>query len=182
MIIVGFVVGGLLVSIVILMVMGVNIGIIIINIIVSFGYVCRGDEFCRVFVAAMVYDFFNLFSVVIFFFFEIMFGFLEKMGVSFVGLLVGGDVMDVGGFNFIKFIVKFLVKFLENFVLGGLFDMVMGVVMVLFGILIIFVVIILIGKLLKLLMVGKVKDILYLVVGCGLILGIMFGMVIMVLV
>lgn len=44
-IIVGMVVGGLFIIIVIFMMMGVNIGISIINILVSFGYVVKKDEF-----------------------------------------------------------------------------------------------------------------------------------------
>jgi len=181
-IIVGLVAGGLPVSIAIPMVMGANIGTTITNTIVSLGHVRRGDEFRRAFAAATVHDFFNLLSVAIFLPLEIMFGFLEKMGASLAGLLVGGGPMDVGGFNFIKPIVKPPVKFLENSVLGGLPDMATGVLMALLGIVTIFLVITLIGKLLKSLMVGKAKDILHSAVGRGPISGISSGTVITVLV
>lgn len=108
-IIVGFVAGGLLVEIVIFMVMGVNIGIIVINIFVSFGYMCCKEEFCCVFVSVIIYDFFNFFVVLIFLFLEMMFGILEKVLYWFVlFLFVIGD-MSMKGFDFIKLIIKFVI-------------------------------------------------------------------------
>ncbi|MVF13615.1 Na/Pi cotransporter family protein [Ketobacter sp. MCCC 1A13808] len=181
-IIVGLVAGGLPVSIAIPMVMGANIGTTITNTIVSLGHVRKGDEFRRAFAAATVHDFFNLLSVAIFLPLEIMFGFLEKMGASLANLLVGGDPMDMGGLDFIKPIVKPPVKFLESSVLGGLPDMATGIAMAVLGIVTIFIVITLIGKLLKSLMVGKAKDILHSAVGRGPVSGITSGTVITVLV
>ena len=90
--------------------------------------------------------------------------------------------MDVGGFNFIKPMVKPPVRFLENSVLGGISDSFTGVVMISVGIVAIFVVITLIGKLLKSLMVGKAKEILHAAVGRGPISGITSGTIITVLV
>ncbi len=181
-IIVGLVAGGLPVSIAIPMVMGANMGTTITNTIVSLGYVRKGEDFRRAFAAATVHDFFNLLSVFIFLPLEIMFGFLQKAGAVLANFLVGGSSMDVGGFNFIKPMVKPPVRFLENSVLGGISDSFTGVVMISVGIVAIFVVITLIGKLLKSLMVGKAKEILHAAVGRGPISGITSGTIITVLV
>lgn len=181
-IIVGLVAGGLPVSIAIPMIMGANIGTTITNTIVSLGHVRRGEEFRRAFSAATVHDFFNLLSVLIFLPLEIMFGILEKSAAWVSGLLVGADSMDMKGLNFIKPMVSPPVKFVENSVLGGLPDMASGIAMVLLGIVVIFGVITLIGKLLRSLMVGKAKDILHSAVGRGPVSGITSGAMVTVLV
>ncbi|RLU02023.1 Na/Pi symporter [Ketobacter sp.] len=181
-IIVGLVAGGLPVGIAIPMVMGANIGTTITNTIVSLGHVRQGEEFRRAFSAATVHDFFNLICVVIFLPLEIMFGLLEKMGAMASQWLVGGDSMSMNGFDFIKPLVKPPVKFLENTVLGGLPEAVAGTLMIALGIVTIFMVITLIGKLLKSLMVGKAKQILHSAVGRGPVSGIASGTVITVLV
>lgn len=181
-IIVGLVAGGLPVIIAIPMVMGANIGTTITNTIVSLGHVKEGEEFRRAFAAATIHDFFNVISVIIFLPLEIAFGFLEKMGAYLSEFMVGGDAMSMKGFNFIKPLVKPPVKFLQDTVFGSLPDMVSGVVMIVLGITLIFFVITAIGKLLKVLMVGRAKDILYTAVGRGPISGMASGTLITVLV
>ncbi len=182
-IIVGLVAGGLPVEMAIPMVMGANIGTTITNTIVSIGMVKASDEFKRAFSAATIHDFFNLLSVIIFLPLEIMFGFLEKLGAYFSSLLVGGDSMSIKGFNFIKPIVKPATSTIENlFQSIGFGSTTVGVLMIIFGIALIFLVITYIGKLLKVLMVGKAKDILHKAVGRGPISGITSGTAITVLV
>lgn len=182
-IIVGLVAGGLPVEMAIPMVMGANIGTTITNTIVSIGMVKASDEFKRAFSAATIHDFFNLLSVIIFLPLEIMFGFLEKLGAYFASLLVGGDSMSIKGFNFIKPIVKPATSTIENiFQSIGFGSTTVGVLMIIFGIALIFLVITYIGKLLKVLMVGKAKDILHKAVGRGPISGITSGTAITVLV
>ncbi|WP_424927099.1 Na/Pi symporter [Amaricoccus tamworthensis] len=182
-IIVGLVAGGLPVEIAIPMVMGANMGTTITNTIVSLGHVRQGEEFRRAFAAATVHDFFNLFSIFIFLPLEIMFGFLEKIGQTLAGILVGGDSMAVGGFNFIKPLVKPPVNLLKDVFHGmGANDVVTGVLFIILGIALIFVVITYIGKLLKVLMVGRAKAILHAAVGRGPVSGIFSGTAITVLV
>lgn len=181
-IIVGLVAGGLPVVIAIPMVMGANIGTTITNTIVSLGHVKKGEEFRRAFAAATIHDFFNVISVIIFLPLEIAFGFLEKTGAYLSEIMVGGDAMSTKGFNFVKPLVKPPVKFFEDTILGSLPDMVSGIAMIIFGITLIFIVITLIGKLLKVLMVGRAKDILHTAVGRGPISGMVSGTLITVLV
>ncbi|MEA1953395.1 MAG: Na/Pi symporter [Campylobacterota bacterium] len=182
-IIVGLVAGGLPVEMAIPMIMGANIGTTITNTIVSMGYVKQGEEFKRAFSAATVHDFFNLLSVVIFLPLEIMFGFLEKMGAYLANLLVGGDSVSMKGFNFIKPIVQPVSKTFQNTMESiGINDMWLGITMIVVGIGLIFVVITYIGKILKVLMVGRAKDILHSTVGRGPVSGMASGTAITVLV
>lgn len=181
-IIVGLVAGGLPVTIAIPMIMGANIGTTITNTIVSLGHVKKGDEFRRAFAAATIHDFFNVISVVIFLPLEIAFGFLGQIGAYLSEFMVGGDAVSMKGFNFIKPLVKPPVKFLQDTVFGSLPDMVSGIVMIVLGITLIFFVITAIGKLLKVLMVGRAKDILHTAVGRGPISGMASGTLITVLV
>ena len=182
-IIVGLVAGGLPVSIAIPMIMGANMGTTITNTIVSLGHVRKGEEFRRAFSAATVHDFFNLLSILIFLPLEIMFGFLQRIGEYIAGLMVGGESMSVKGFNFIKPLVKPPVDALKDLFHGiGAGDLVMGIVFIVLGIALIFAVITYIGKLLKVLMVGRAKAILHAAVGRGPIAGIFSGTAITVLV
>ncbi|HBG31791.1 Na/Pi symporter [Candidatus Macondimonas diazotrophica] len=181
-IIVGLVAGGLPVSIAIPMVMGANIGTTITNTIVSLGHVRQGEEFRRAFSAATIHDFFNLVSVVIFLPLEIMFGLLERIGAYCSQLLVGGDSVSMNGFDFIKPLVKPPVDFLQNTVFSGLPDALNGILLIVLGIVTIFLVITYIGRLLKVLMVGRAKEILHSAVGRGPISGIASGTAITVLV
>jgi len=182
-IIVGLVAGGLPVAIAIPMVMGANMGTTITNTIVSLGHVRRGEEFRRAFAAATIHDFFNLLSVVILLPLEIAFGVLERIGAFLATLMLGGESMSVSGFNFVKPLVKPPITAVQDG-LGavGLPDVAGGVLMIVLGIALIFFVITYIGKLLKVLMVGKAKDILHGAVGRGPISGITSGTIITVLV
>ena len=181
-IIVGLVAGGLPVAIAIPMIMGANIGTTITNTIVSLGLARKGEEFRRAFAAATIHDVFNLISVVIFLPLEIAFGFLEKIGAYLATLIIGGDSMSMKGFNFIKPLVKPPIEFIENTVLSSLPETIIGVLMIILGITTIFLVITMIGKMLKKLMVGRAKQILHNAVGRGPISGMTSGTLITVLV
>jgi sodium-dependent phosphate cotransporter len=182
-IIVGLVAGGMPVEIAIPMVMGANIGTTVTNTIVSLGMVRQGEDFRRAFAAATIHDFFNILSVVIFLPLEVMFGLLEKMGAYLANLMVGGESMSVKGFNFIKPLVKPPLNLLKD-ALGsiGFSDLVVGVVLIVLGITFIFFVITAIGKILKVIMVGKAKAILHNAVGRGPVTGVTSGTLITVLV
>jgi len=182
-IIVGLVAGGMPVEIAIPMVMGANIGTTVTNTIVSLGMVKQGEDFRRAFAAATIHDFFNVLSVVVFLPLEVMFGFLEKMGAYVANLMVGGDSMSVKGLNFIKPLVKPPVNFLkDSFESIGISDLFAGILLVVLGITLIFFVITAIGKILKVVMVGKAKDILHNAVGRGPVSGVTSGTLITVLV
>jgi sodium-dependent phosphate cotransporter len=181
-IIVGLVAGGLPVSIAVPMVMGANIGTTITNTIVSIGHIRQGQEFRRAFAAATVHDFFNLLAVFIFLPLEIAFDIFEKTGLFFAGLLLGDASVSMSGFNVVKMAVSPPVALIQDGLLSVLPDIASGIIMIVMGIVMIFVSITMIGKLLKLLMVGKAKEILHNAVGRGPVAGVTSGTLMTVLV
>lgn len=182
-IIVGLVAGGLPVSMAIPMIMGANIGTTITNTLVSLGHVRDKREFKDAFAAATIHDFFNLLSVIIFLPLEISFNFLEKMSAKFSQMIVGGDSMSIKGLNFIKPITKPVINTSkELFTSFGFETNVAGIAMIVLGIGLIFFSITFIGKLLKILMVGKAKQVLHSAIGRGPITGITSGAIVTVLV
>ena len=180
-IIVGLVAGGLSVEMAVPMIMGATIGTTITNTIVSLGHVNRKKEFRRAFAAATVHDFFNLMAVVIFLPIEIIFHPLQKAAGYIASQLVGGENLSVKGLNFIKPITKPVIAEFKNFA-----EMITqswaSVLLIVFGILIIFFSIIFVGKLLKKLMVGRAKNIMHASIGRGPVTSIFSGTVVTVLV
>ncbi|NEN95222.1 MAG: Na/Pi cotransporter family protein [Moorea sp. SIO1F2] len=180
-IIVGLVAGGLPVTTAVPMVMGANIGTSITNTLVSLGHIGDKKEFKRAFAAATIHDFFNLLSVVIFLPVEIIFHPLEKIAHFLAQNLVGGGSLSVKDLNFVKAATKPVVSVFKTIthVLPGPFD---GIALIILGIAMIFLTISFIGKLLKVLMVGRAKDILHTAIGKGPIAGIAAGTLMTVLV
>lgn len=173
--IVALVAGGLPVGIAIPMVMGANIGTTITNTIVSLGHIKASEEFRRAFSAATIHDFFNLMAVVIFLPLEIAFGLLDKIGNFLAHKMVGADSMSVNGFNFLKALVGPPVSAIQNTVTSILPNLPSGIFMIVLGVTFIFLSITFMGKLLKVLMVGRAKRILHAAVGRGPITGIGSG-------
>ena len=180
-IIVGLVAGGLPVATAVPVVMGANIGTTITNTLVSLGHVRDKAEFKKAFAAATVHDFFNLLSVIIFLPLEILFHPLERMGLFLANAFVGGGSVSMKNLNVVKTVTKPIVGLFKaaTHVLPAPFD---GIVLILLGIGFIFLTITLIGKLLKVLMVGRAKDILHTAIGRGPIAGILAGTLITILV
>lgn len=180
-IIVGLVAGGLPVETAVPMIMGANIGTTITNTIVSLGHVRRKKEFRRAFASATVHDFFNVMAVAIFLPIEILFHPLEKIGGFLAELFVGGENMSVKGLNFIKPATKPVIDLFTD-LSHMISENAAFIILIVFGIGIIFMAITVIGKLLKKLMVGRAKVIMHNAIGKGPLTGIFSGAVITVLV
>lgn len=180
-IVVGLVAGGLPVGTAIPVIMGANVGTSITNTLVSLGHVGDKSEFKRAFAAATIHDFFNLLSVVIFLPIEILFHPLEKMAHLLAENLVGGGSMSVKDLNFVKATTAPIVHLFEGITqfLPAPFN---GIVLIILGIALIFLTISFVGKLLKILMVGRAKEILHTAIGKGGIAGIAAGTLMTVLV
>lgn len=179
--IVGMVAGGLPVAIAVPMIMGSNIGTTVTNTLVSLGHVRSKDEFRRAFSAATVHDFFNLIAVAIFLPLEIMFHPLERTAGATAGLLLGDTNLSMSGMNFMKKLTAPVVGTVEGIanLLPGIFA---GLAMVMIGLALIFLAITYIGKLLKVLMIGKAKAVLHAAIGRGPIAGIGSGTLVTILV
>ena len=180
-IIVGLVAGGLPVAIAVPMIMGANIGTTITNTLVSLGHVKNRQEFQRAFAAATIHDFFNLISVIIFLPLEIATRFLEKLGLFLAQFFVEIESINVENFNLIQATTKPLTILIKNFshILPSPFD---GITIIFLGILLIFFSIFYLGKLLKILMVDKAKDMLHTAIGKGAITSIFSGTLVTMLV
>lgn len=180
-IIVGLVAGGLPVATAVPMIMGANIGTTITNTLVSLGHVTDKTEFRKAFAAATIHDFFNLLSVVIFLPLEILFHPLERMGLFLANIFVGGGSASMKNLNVVKTVTSPLVNLFKaaTHIFPAPFD---GILLIFLGIGLIFLTITFIGKLLKVLMVGRAKDILHTAIGRGPIAGILAGTLITILV
>jgi len=115
-------------------------------------------------------------SVLIFLPLEIAFHILQKIGSYLSSLLVNADSMSMGGFDFLKAVVSPPLKAFKGLLeSSGFSDMLVGSILIVVGIGLIFFVISYIGKILRVLMVGKAKDILHGAIGKGPISGIATG-------
>lgn len=180
-IIVGLVAGGLPVETAVPMIMGANIGTTITNTIVSLGHVRRKKEFRRAFASATVHDFFNVMAVAIFLPIEILFHPLATVGGFFAELLVGGENVSVKEFNFIKAATAPVIEAFTS-IATAISESAAFILLIVFGVLIIFLSITVIGKLLKKLMVGTAKKIMHNAIGKGPISGITSGAIVTILV
>ncbi|MFN3231500.1 MAG: Na/Pi symporter [Alphaproteobacteria bacterium] len=173
-IIVGLVAGGMPVMIAIPMVMGANIGTTITNTIVGLGHARNSEEFRRAFAAATVHDYFNVLCVLIFLPLELATGFLDKIAAFMAQGLLGGDPMSLLGINFMKTATVPVLE-LGRMIASPLpapFD---GIALIAIGIGLIFGSILLLGRLLKTVMIGRAKRILHSAIGKGPISGIVSG-------
>lgn len=180
-IIVGLVAGGLPVETAVPMIMGANIGTTITNTIVSLGHVRRKKEFRRAFASATVHDFFNVMAVAIFLPIEILFHPISKIGGFLAELFVGGEDVSVKKLNFVKPATEPVINAFSN-ISRMISENAASILLIVFGIMIIFLSITLIGKLLKKLMVGRAKMIMHNAIGKGPVTGIFSGAVVTVLV
>ncbi|WP_166347171.1 Na/Pi symporter [Phytoactinopolyspora limicola] len=180
-IIVGLVAGGLPVSVAVPMIMGANIGTTVTNTLVSLGYVRNKEDFKRAFSAATVHDFFNLLAVAIFLPLEIMFGLIERSALAIAQPLVGDSSYSMENTNVIGTLTAPVTDTIKG-AAGALPTTFGGVAMIIVGTAMILLSIRYIGKLLKILMVGRAKRILHTAIGRGPLSGIASGAAVTVLV
>ena len=141
------------------MVLGANIGTSVTNTLVSLGHIGHRREFRRAFAAATVHDFFNMTAVCIFLPLEMAFGLLEKLSGWISGLLYGGS----GGLNLDAVNVVAMATEPVEAAIHALFKFIPGPAWVsngayvVFGLILIFMSIVLLGKLLRLLLTGRAE-------------------------
>jgi len=176
---VGLVAGGLPIDIAIPMLMGANIGTTLTNTLVSLGMARDKESFRRAFSAATVHDFYNLVAVAIFLPLEMMFGLLERTSSWLAQATSGSDGGVVATvFSGIGSVVDTVTEPLAAGLEGAtsfLPDPWHGIVMIVLGIGLILAVINWLGRLLKVLLVGRAAQVLHSSVGRGPISGIASG-------
>jgi len=180
-IIVAMVAGGLPITLAVPMMMGANVGTSITNTIVSMGHIHDKREYEKAFQAATIHDVFNVMAVIIFLPLEILFGILEHLSGWLVSWMHSDTAVAVGGFNPIKAVTKPVNEQLQ-WLLGDLSNGYAGAIMIILGIGLIVASITFLGRIMKALMVGRAKSLLYKSIGRGPVSGIASGTAVTVLV
>jgi len=155
--IVGLVAGGLPIATAVPLVFGANIGTSITSTLLSLTYSGSKKEFKRALSAATVHDFFNLCAVILIFPLEMYTHFLEKISYFLAVNLQGVSLFNIKDLNFIKAATKPFTGMVKD-ILGGLPHPVNGIALITVGAVIVFLSILAIAKVLKVLMVGRVRD------------------------
>ncbi|MGO1950341.1 MAG: Na/Pi cotransporter family protein [Mycobacteriaceae bacterium] len=185
-IIVGLCAGGLPMATAIPMLMGANVGTTLTSTLVSLGMVRDKDSFRRAFAAASIHDFYNLLAVIIFLPLELTFGILERSSSWLSDQLAGSDGGPLAAvFEGLGNGVTTVTEPLGDLI-GTVFSPLPtpwdGIALILVGIALILGVISMIGKLLKVVMVGRAKQVLHTAIGRGPVSGITSGTLITVMV
>lgn len=185
-IIVGLAAGGLPMATAVPMLMGANMGTTLTSTLVSLGMVRDKDSFRRAFAAASVHDMYNLLAVLIFLPLELMFGLLERVSGFFTEQLTGTDGGIVSTvFTAFGDAVSFVTDPLADLIVGAgelLPDPWAGIALIVVGIGLILASVNFIGSLLKVVMVGRAKDVLHNAIGRGPVSGVLSGTLITVMV
>ena len=180
-IIVGLVAGGLPIGVAIPMIMGANVGTTVTNTLVSIGHVRRPKEFKSAFAAATIHDSFNLLSILIFLPLELAFGILEKLSGTVGHFIENIETIDASGNGIVKIVIGSGTRFLESLT-SFLPDRWAGSVQIILGVALILISIMILGKVLKSVFVGKAQRFLQAAVGKGSVIGIGSGALVTVLV
>lgn len=183
---VGMVAGGLPIEIAIPILLGANIGTTVTSTLVSLGMAKDKDVFRRAFGAASVHDMYNLLSVAIFLPLELMFGILQRSSQWLADATAGSDGGPVAAvFSGIGTGVRAFTGpgvDVLTWAVSPLPDVAGGIMLILIGVVLILAVINLIGKLLKVLMVGRAEKVFHTAIGRGPMSGIASGTLITVMV
>jgi len=146
-------------------ILGANVGTTVTTTLVALTFIRDRTEFRRALAASSIHDFYNWFALLIFFPIEVIWHPLERLSRSLTDSLYGSGWMpEPDRFNFIRSATRPVVDGVTkatshlNSTLGPLFTIVIGAVLIL-------AVVKYLGKLLKLLLVGRARDILTKAVG-----------------
>lgn len=146
-------------------ILGANIGTTVTCTLVALTFVGNRDEFRRALGASTIHDFYNFLALLIFFPIELVWHPIERAsGALTNGLYDTGFLPDPNRFNFVSAATRPVVDGVKAVTthlvgtLGPLFTIVIGALLIL-------VVVRYLGRLLKLLIVGRARDILTMAVG-----------------
>jgi sodium-dependent phosphate cotransporter len=146
-------------------ILGANVGTTVTTTLVALTFIRNRTEFRRALSASSIHDFYNWLSLLILFPIELIWHPLERLSRTLTDSLYGtGWLPEPDRFNFIRTATRPFVDGVTkamshlNSTLGPLFTIVVGAVLIL-------VAVNYLGKLLKLLLVGRARDILTKAVG-----------------
>ncbi len=178
---VGLVGGGLPVATAVPIIMGANIGTSLTSTLVSLASMGDKEAFERALGAATILDMFNILCVIIFLPLEILFHPLRTMAGYLARFFIGDYSLSIRDYNFVRAATAPVVGFFRG-IAGNLPDPFDGLFLILVGVVVIITAIFFISKLLKVVMVGRAKDIFEIAVGRGPIAGIAAGTLMTILV
>src|SRR5215471_8891214 len=157
-------------------ILGANVGTTVTTTLVALTFIGSRTEFRRALAASTIHDFYNLLALLIFFPLELIWHPLERISGALTNALYGtGWLPDPARFNFVRAATRPVVDGVTratahlSATLGPLFTIVIGAVLI-------FVAVYFLGKLLKLLMVGRARDLLTKAVGRNAYLAMASGM------
>jgi solute carrier family 34 (sodium-dependent phosphate cotransporter) len=157
-------------------ILGANVGTTVTTTLVALTFIGSRTEFRRALAASTIHDFYNLLALLIFFPIELIWHPLERISRTLTNALYGaGWLPNPAHFNFIRAATRpvehAVIKATSHLssTLGPLFTIVIGALLIL-------VAVHYLGKLLKLLMVGKARDLLTKAVGRNAYLAMASGM------
>jgi sodium-dependent phosphate cotransporter len=151
--------GTLSVPLAVPMIMGANIGTTVTNTLASLGYLRRSNEFRKAFAGATMHDFFNLMAVAVLLPLELATKFLSRSAEWLAGVLGRStDIQFESPDSPIKAAVKAPVsafeKMLESFGAG---DNLMSILLLVFGLALIFLALAYITRNMKLVVAGNIE-------------------------
>ena len=136
--IVGLVGGGLVpIAYAIPMIMGANVGTTVTNTLVSLTFVTRKEDFRRAFSAATVHDFFNMWTIIVFFPLEIRFHIIQNSALFLTKVFEGA-----GGIIFtspLKLIIDPIAQSIKHFLtsIASFHETVAGTIMLILAVIIV---------------------------------------------
>ena len=140
-------------------IMGANIGTSVTNTLVSLAHVRHRHEFRAAFAAATVHDIFNYLTVCLLLPLEMLFGFLSTPAQWFANAFNLPEDLKIGG-GFIGTITKPLINQYRHFLSDGLNlkSNAVGIIVALTGAFFLFVALIMLVRILKGLMLGRLES------------------------
>ncbi len=161
--------GSLSIELAVPMIMGANIGTTITNTLASLGFLRRTREFRLAFSGATMHDFFNILNVAVMLPLELATGFLTHLSEWIADWLGGADALGlIAGDSPIKSAVKAPVTLFKSIVesLGAGTDPT-GILLLLFGIGLIFLALAYVTRNMRLVMAGRIERSINAVLGKG---------------
>jgi sodium-dependent phosphate cotransporter len=138
-------------------IMGANIGTSITNLIVSLTFVTRKLEFKRAFAGAVVHDFFNIFTVLVFFPIELNFHLIQKLALLLTKVFEGAGGASIT--SPLGVVLDPAVHLVERLFIGvlGFHDIVAGVIMLVIALAMMFSALLFLVKVMKSLIIGRTE-------------------------
>lgn len=157
--VVGFVGGGVLpLTLAIPILMGANVGTTITNVLVSFGFVTRREDFRRAFAGATVHDFFNLCAVAVLFPIEVKFHIIRRSALALTTVFESAGGVKVS--SPLKAIIKPVTGALQHFLVDtvGIAPLPAGIVMLILAVVVLIASLIFLVKTLRRVIVQRAEQ------------------------